>query len=95
MHKRGGKKLTGKNLNVDRQFFKELFLKKNCHIFAPFPITNNPYQMRILILFSYLFLSVDTNSQILKVDQIFWLGIIKNGYGQSGFGTLELTVSQE
>ena len=64
-------------------------------MFAPFPFTNNPYQMRILILFSYLFLSVDTNSQILKVDQIFWLGIIKNGYGQSGFGTLELTVSQE
>ena len=64
-------------------------------MFSPFPFTNNPYQMRILILFSDPFLSVDTNSQILKVDQIFWLGIIKNGCGQSGFGTLELTVSQE
>ena len=47
--------------------------------------------MRILILFSYPFLSVDTNSQKLKVDQIFWLDVIKNGCGQSGFGTLELT----
>ena len=42
------------------------------------------------------YLDVDTNSQKLKVDQkVFWVGFIKNGFGQSCHGTLKLNVSQE
>ena len=38
----------------------------------------------------------DTNSHKLKVDQKnVWLGMVKNGCGQSGHGTLKLTVPQE
>ena len=39
---------------------------------------------------------VDTNSHMLKVDEsFFWVGMVKNGWGQSGHGTLKLTVSQK
>ena len=54
MHNRSWKKLAGKKLNVDRQFFKDVlwvtllqegmvqyqFLGKNCHPFSPFPLIN-------------------------------------------------------
>ena len=43
------------------------------------------------------FLHVDTNCYKLKVDQKnFWLGMVKNGFGQSGHRTVSRwTVSQE
>ena len=41
-------------------------------------------------------LNIDTNLHRLKVNQnIFALGMAKNGCGQFGHGTLKLTVSQE
>ena len=45
---------------------------------------------------SLIFLHVDTNSHKLKVDQKkFWIGVARNGSGQSGHRTLKLAVSQE
>ena len=42
------------------------------------------------------FSHVDTNFQKLKADRkIFGWLFVKNGYGQSGHGTLKLTVSQK
>ena len=42
------------------------------------------------------FLYADTNSYKLKVDQnIFGVGMVRNGCGQSGHRTLKLTISQE
>ena len=42
------------------------------------------------------FLHVDTNSNKLKVDQnIFWVAIVRNVFGQSGHWTLKLALSQE
>ena len=39
------------------------------------------------------FLQVDANSHNLKVDlKIFWEDMVRNGCGQSGHGTLKLTV---
>ena len=40
------------------------------------------------------FLHVDTNLQKIKVDQKFWLHMIKIGSGQSGFGTLKLQAAR-
>ena len=41
------------------------------------------------------FFYVDTHSQKLKFTFFFWLGIVKNGCGQSALGTLKLNVSEE
>ena len=41
-------------------------------------------------------LHVDTDSHKSKVDQKhFWVGMVKNGFGQSGHRTIKLVVSQE
>ena len=41
-------------------------------------------------------MQVDTDSQKLKADQgFFWVGMVKNGSGQSGHGNLKLNASQK
>ena len=44
---------------------------------------------------SLIFLHVDANSHKLIWQKIFWVGVVRDGCGQSGQGTLKLTVSQE
>ena len=41
------------------------------------------------------FLHIDTTSYKLKVSKNIWVGMVKNGHGQSCHETLKLTVSQE
>ena len=64
IHNRSRKKLTGKKLNVDRHFFKDVIcvtllqegggavpiLRKNCHPFPPFPFINTSSQMKIFYI---------------------------------------------
>ena len=62
--KERGKKLTGKNLNVDRQFFKDVFcigvgvvpiLRTNCNPFPLFPFINPSLKWKLLYIPSTLF----------------------------------------
>ena len=70
MYNRSGKKLTRKNLNVDRLFFKNVLcvtllqegeggstnFRKNCLSFLRFPFINTSSQIKIFIYSTYPFL---------------------------------------
>ena len=94
MHNRYGKKLTEKNLNVNKQFFKDVlyvtllqeevgqyqFLEKLPSI-SPFPLINTSSQMKIFIYSTYPFHYNPRPclATVLLINKIYsWKSILKH-----------------